>query len=674
MKHNARLLLVIFLLSLFVCQPVLASRAIVKKVKDFDHSSGRLGTYKALVIGIDTYDDPTIPDLQTAVRDARAMADVLRKSYGFETRLLLNRQVTRESLYNSLRRLASESEAEDSILIYYAGHGDLDRQYNDGWWIPADAKGGNPVSYFDNVQIQKAMRSMKARHVLLISDSCYSGSLFGSSRAVPPVIDEKYYLRLYNEKSRWGITSGNKEPVEDSGTDGHSIFAYQLLKELRSTEKKVFTTQELYTRIAPIIGNNSEQTPLCRPIRNTGDQGGEFVFVRMTGGVSGSEAGNYKPVVSKAVGSLRVKSNPTGAKVFIGGNVAGETPVELGDIKPGNKRVRVEKSGYRAEEKSVHVRAGARKIVSFELEQKVSKAWLTVLASPADARVRILNIDPRYSAGMALAPGRYHVEVSSSGYEMKQQWIALAVGDDLDVDITLQKAQATPGRSFTDPATGMEFVWVAGGCYQMGDTFGDGDSDEKPVHEVCVDGFYMGKYEVTEEEYEKIAGSNPSNDPKGDNYPVEMVSWNDAQSFIAKLNNRSGKNYRLPTEAEWEYAARSGGKKEKYAGSNSVDSVAWYYSNSGVQKHQVGTQSANGLGLYDMSGNLWEWCSDWYASDYYKSSPRDNPQGASSGSNRVSRGGSWLSGPAGVRAAYRDGSGAADRLDNLGFRLVSPRQ
>ena len=124
---------------------------------------------------------------------------------------------------------------------------------------------------------------MKARHVLLISDSCYSGTLFGQARAMPQVIDDKYYLNLYNEKSRWGMTSGNKTPVSDRGTGNHSVFAYQLLKELRKSEKPYISTQEIYTRIAPIVSNNSEQTPLCRPIRNTGDQGGEFIFVASSG-------------------------------------------------------------------------------------------------------------------------------------------------------------------------------------------------------------------------------------------------------------------------------------------------------------------------------------------------------------------------------------------------------
>ncbi len=124
---------------------------------------------------------------------------------------------------------------------------------------------------------------MKARHVLLISDSCYSGTLFGQARAMPQVIDNKYYLNLYNEKSRWGMTSGNKTPVSDTGSGGHSVFAYHLIKELRKNEKPYISTQEIYTRIAPIVGNNSEQVPICRPIRNTGDQGGEFVFVASSG-------------------------------------------------------------------------------------------------------------------------------------------------------------------------------------------------------------------------------------------------------------------------------------------------------------------------------------------------------------------------------------------------------
>ncbi|HID70356.1 MAG TPA: hypothetical protein EYP35_07850, partial [Desulfobacterales bacterium] len=229
--------------------------------------------------------------------------------------------------------------------------------------------------------------------------------------------------------------------------------------------------------------------------------------------------------------------------------------------------------------------------------------------------------------------------------------------------------KTSSGAPFTDPTTGMKFVWVKGGCYKMGDTFGEGGSDEKPVHEdeVCVDGYYMGRYEVTQGEYKEIMGSNPSYFTNGSSYPVEKVSWDDARSFIAKLNSRSGKRYRLPTEAEWEYAARERGKRVRFG--NGKDSISpdtanfdarskskEPYSSSGIYRKKttrVGSFSPNSLGLYDMSGNVYEWCSDWYDSDYYSSSPRSNPQGASSGSLRVVRGGSWYDVPWYVRAASR---------------------
>lgn len=277
--------IILSLLIFLITAPAISETRGIKVIKDLSHRSGKLGAYRALIIGINDYKDPKIPDLETAVKDAKAMAELLQERYGFKVNLLLNQNATREVIYRALRKLAISTKSDDSVLIYFAGHGDLDRTYDDGWWIPSDAEGGNPVTYLDNIQVQKSMRSMKARHVLLISDSCYSGTLFGQTRGLPKVISEKYYLNLYNEKSRWGMTSGNKTPVADDGTRGHSIFAYQLLKELRNNEKPYITTQELYTRIAPVVSNNSEQTPLCRPIRNTGDQGGEFVFVVSTGSV-----------------------------------------------------------------------------------------------------------------------------------------------------------------------------------------------------------------------------------------------------------------------------------------------------------------------------------------------------------------------------------------------------
>jgi hypothetical protein len=163
----------------------------------------------------------------------------------------------------------------------------------------------------------------------------------------------------------------------------------------------------------------------------------------------------------------------------------------------------------------------------------------------------------------------------------------------------------TQAGTWTDPVTGMVFVWVPEGCYQMG--CGSWTSncydDESPVHEVCVDGFWMGQTEVTQGQWQRVMGDNPSNFKKGDNYPVEQVSWDDAKEYIRKLNSMGSAKFRLPSEAEWEYAARSGGKAEKYSGGGDVDSLAWHNSNSGSSTHPVKTKKGNGLGIYDMSGN-----------------------------------------------------------------------
>ncbi|MCI5224771.1 MAG: formylglycine-generating enzyme family protein [Candidatus Electrothrix sp. AR4] len=201
----------------------------------------------------------------------------------------------------------------------------------------------------------------------------------------------------------------------------------------------------------------------------------------------------------------------------------------------------------------------------------------------------------------------------------------------------------------------------------------DQDNNEGPVHKVCVDSFQMGKYEVTQGQWQKITGENPASFKKGDMYPVEKVSWNDAQEFINKLNAKSGKSYRLPTEAEWEYACRAN-DSGKYCGGDNLDSLAWYDKNSGYSTHPVGGKQANKFGLYDMSGNVWEWCADWSGDNYYNSSPQDNPTGPSSGSDYVIRGGSWQHIPTVMRAANRGGAGPDNRNEDLGFRLVLPIQ
>jgi formylglycine-generating enzyme required for sulfatase activity len=219
--------------------------------------------------------------------------------------------------------------------------------------------------------------------------------------------------------------------------------------------------------------------------------------------------------------------------------------------------------------------------------------------------------------------------------------------------------------------TDMELIHVSGGCFIMGNDewTGDAYNNEHPAHEVCLDGFWIGKYQVTQGQWKKIMYNNPSHFKLGDDYPVECVSWKDAKDFISKLNQQSGKIFSLPTEAQWEYAARSGGQDQKYAGGDDADKVAWHDSNSESRTHAVGTKVPNGLGIYDMSGNVWEWCEDVYDEKAYERHERNDPLITSGSTRRVLRGGSWLDGPRLVRSANRVRFASYSHGHVIGFRL-----
>ena len=245
-------------------------------------------------------------------------------------------------------------------------------------------------------------------------------------------------------------------------------------------------------------------------------------------------------------------------------------------------------------------------------------------------------------------------------------------------------ATISSGGNQTFTVNGVSFTMkrVQGGTFWMGaqstnpngqNYDSDAYSDESPVHSVTVSTFYMGETEVTQELWQAVMGSNPSYF-SGTNRPVEQVSWNMiVNEFIPALNALTGRNFRLPTEAEWEYAARGGsqGHGYKYAGSNMVGNVAWYYENSNNQTHPVATKSPNELGLYDMSGNVYEWCSDRYGN--YSSGSQTNPQGPSSGSDRVLRGGSWYSGARNCRVSNRFNYYPGYSISRAGFRLCLPQ-
>ena len=241
----------------------------------------------------------------------------------------------------------------------------------------------------------------------------------------------------------------------------------------------------------------------------------------------------------------------------------------------------------------------------------------------------------------------------------------------VDINPTIGKANYTPNvKTFHTNGVSFEMVEVRGGTFRMGGT-SEQVSDMgwlDPVHSITLSGYYIGKTEVTQALWKAVMGSNPSI-TKGDNLPVECVSWNDCQEFVRELNALTGQNFRLPTEAEWEFACRGGNNSRgyKYSGSNYIDNVAWYWDNSGEDTHPVATKLPNELGIYDMSGNVWEWCSDWYGD--YSSGAQTNPKGPYKGTKRVDRGGSFWDAEYDCRSSNRDYNYPFHCFNRVGLRL-----
>ena len=249
--------------------------------------------------------------------------------------------------------------------------------------------------------------------------------------------------------------------------------------------------------------------------------------------------------------------------------------------------------------------------------------------------------------------------------------VTATLSEQKKTETQVQNNAKVTGATYTETVNGLnlKIILVEGGTFAMGST--SGDSDEKPVHNVTLDSYYIGETEITQAQWRAIMGSNPSS-YTGDNRPVESVSWEDAQEFCKKLSALTGKKYVLPTEAQWEYAARGGNKSKgyTYSGSNNVYDVAVYYDNRGNGHSNVKSKKPNELGIYDMSGNVYEWCSDWYNDSYYSSSHKTNPQGPSSGGRRVLRGGSWSVYAINCRVADRINNYPSDRYGTYGFRVV----
>ena len=446
------------------------------------------GEYWGVLIGIDEY--AHAPNLESAVKDVQAVRTVLEARYGFHPariKQLLNAQATRKNIENTLYALSREAGSEDSVFIYYAGHGQYDQARDHGWWVPTDGEPRQAGTLITNATILRYIKGMQARHVYLVADSCFSGSLFGT-RALPPITD-RWYAELYKDRSRWGLTSGATEPVADRGLGGHSPFAYFLLKVLRENAQPYLVPSTIHESLAPLVANNTNQVPRSEPLTQSGDEGGQFVF-RLTDIPSASPA---PPVM---------------------------------DLTPYQQLQ--QQTEYQTElEKAWSIVKKFVKTPGFPTEQRLQalkqfeRDFPTANPHMKEARALSFNLALQQVMAKEKAVAQTHAE------------------NPVQTDKT-SKARYPAGHSFRDCPTCPEMIVVPTGSYEMGSPSKSGEAgrkpNERPAHQVTLEHpFAVGVYEVTRAEFGRFVKATRYSMGTGRGGSVSLNSLQAVDKWLSAL-------------------------------------------------------------------------------------------------------------------------------------------
>ena len=587
--------------------------------RDTQKSYSEMPTGKSWFLGIGINNYKHFNNLYNAVRDVEAIRQELEEHYDLtEVVSLFDQQATRRNIIRKLDELVRKVQEGDKLLIHYSGHGHLSTS-GKGYWIPHDAELNYTDDYIANSRLRDYLEDIQARHILLVSDSCFSGSLFaqGTTRRLPEP-EELLEKRI----SRYAFCSGrHDEEVADGIPGENSPFASSILEQLRNNQAPMLRISLLAEQVINRTASQYRQLPRHGTLFAVGDKGGQYIFRRKQQQLNDREELAWQACSSENT----IEAYSTYLEQYPNGKY-GHTAIQ-----------RIERC------------------------EQDDEAWNK--AKQTD------QISSYHTYIQQFPDGLYLKEAHSR--------------------IKKRRAIKAASRSRTFKSSD-DMMLIEGGAFQMGSTEFD---NEQPIHEVELSTFYMGIHPVTFEAYDNYcaAKNKPRPEDKGwgrAKRPVIFVSWFDAVAYCNWLSEQQGyqkvytisanlvranwnaKGYRLPTEAEWEYAA-GGGKerKENNAGSNALEAIAWYKDNAEGKTQPVGTKQQNELGLYDINGNVWEWCWDWYSANYYSESPIINPKGPFKGTGRVRRGGSWSNVPAVLTSTVRDGIPPEYSLSVQGFRL-----
>ncbi|MDX2072558.1 MAG: SUMF1/EgtB/PvdO family nonheme iron enzyme [Haliscomenobacter sp.] len=589
----------------------MADRDLVRKDRQSSPAASPRGTNYLLAIAIDEY--LHCSKLNNAVRDAEAFIELLTTRYHFDptqVTFIKDAEATEKRIRRAFDRLIDVVTEQDNLIVYFSGHG-RHHERRGGFWIPVDAGTTDDdwPDYLSNDTIKSYLSKIKSFHTFLIADSCFSGSLFIDKSK------EKFSGdRRDTEPSRWGLTSGKKEIVSDGRPGLHSPFAAALLDVLRKADQPP-GVMRICDLVLEKVAANAEQTPMGSPLQVPGHQGGQMVlYFREDEETAWQTA--QQANTSQAYSDFCDK--------YPHGKYIDEALAKLDST----------------EEKEIWAQVPKNREAA--LRRFIRENHTSPYVSEARRLIEKLQASVKPSAAPVVPP--------------------------------------TPSIIVPD-----HMVLVKGGTFQMG--------EKDKTHPVTLSDFQIAKHQLTFEEYDAFCKATGRDLPSDRGWgrgkrPVIDVTWFDAIDYcnwrsqqeelkpVYQINekqvipNWNANGYRLPTEAEWEYAARGGQQSQgfKYSGSSNVDEVVWYWDNSVGKTHPVGEKKANELGLYDMSGNVWEWCWDWYGA--YPSKAIEDPKGPDKGSVRVYRGGSWFFIEFGARVDYRGSDNPDRRNFVIGFRLA----
>ena len=589
----------------------MADRDLVPKDRQSSPASSPRGTNYLLAIAINEYQHCS--KLSNAVRDVEAFIELLTTRYHFDPAHVIfikDSQANKKTIERTFLRLIKTITPQDNLIVYFSGHGRYDEHFG-GNWVPVEAGTSDEdwTDYLSNDLVKTYLARIKSFHTFLIADSCFSGAFFAERSK-----EKNLANRVDTEPSRWGLTSGKKEIVSDGQSGKHSPFATALLDVLtKATEPP--SVMQICTLVLEKVAANALQTPMGSALAVPGHQGGQMVF-------------HFR------------EDEETAWQTALQANTR-QAYSDFCDKYPHGK----------------YIDEALAKLDSTE-EKEI---WEEVPKNREAALRRFIRENP------------------TSPYKAEAKRLI----EKLPANIKASAMSSVPPKPSVIAPDHM--VLVKGGPFQMG--------EKDQAHPVTLSDFLIAKHQLTFDEYDTFCQATGRELPDDMGWgrgkrPAIHVNWFDAVDYcnwrsyqeglgeVYQINgqqinpNWEANGYRLPTEAEWEYAARGGQQSQglAYSGSNDVDEVAWYRDNSGDKTHPVGEKKANELGLYDLSGNVWEWCGDWYGD--YPSKATNDPKGLDTGSSRVNRGGSWRNYPIGTGVAYRIFYSPGLRDNYIGFRLA----